>query len=168
MHLIILSNCISEVEFSMEPIEFALAAIVIPFLSKYVEKPGERLGENTTKQLAKLWNNIKAMPDNTFVALKPSQEKPFPEDFEAAIREMEMVANQNPGFKQDIIDVVAMAKEEHPAEVKSIEAEIDKNKLQGVTVEKINAVFQGSTISGGNIRNTGVFQNTTIEGSVYF
>ena len=48
----------------MEPIEFALAAIVIPVLSKYVEKPGERLGENTTKQLAKLWNNIKAMPDN--------------------------------------------------------------------------------------------------------
>jgi hypothetical protein len=152
----------------MEPIEFALAAIVIPFLSKYVEKPGERLGENTTKQLAKLWNNIKAMPDNTFVALKPSQEKPFPEDFETAIREMEMVAKQNPGFKQDIIDVVAMAKEEHPAEVKSIEAEIDKNKLQGVTVEKINAVFQGSTISGGNIRNTGIFQDTTIEGSVHF
>ena len=98
----------------MEPIEFALAAIVIPFLSKYVEKPGERLGENTTKQLAKLWNNIKAMPDNTFVALKPSQEKPFPEDFETAIREMEMVANQNPRLKQDIIDVVAVAKEEHP------------------------------------------------------
>ena len=44
----------------------------------------------------------------------------------------------------------------------------DKNKLQGVTVEKINAVFQGSTISGGNIRNTGIFQDTTIEGSVHF
>ena len=38
----------------MEPIEFALVAIAIPFLSKYVEKPGEKLGENTTKQLAKL------------------------------------------------------------------------------------------------------------------
>ena len=108
------------------------------------------------------------MPDNTFVALKPSQEKPFPEDFETAIREMEMVANQNPEFKQDIIDVVAMAKEEHPAEVKSIEAEIDKNKLQEVTVEKINAVLQGNNISGGNVSNTGIFQDTTIEGSVHF
>jgi len=38
----------------MELIEFALVAIAIPFLSKYVEKPGEKLGENTTKQLAKL------------------------------------------------------------------------------------------------------------------
>ena len=44
----------------MEPIEFALVAIAIPFLSKYVEKPGERLGEHTTKQLAKLWRSIKA------------------------------------------------------------------------------------------------------------
>ena len=152
----------------MEPIEFALVAIAIPFLSKYVEKPGERLGEHTTKQLAKLWRSIKALPENTFVTLRPSQENPFPEDFELAIREMEMVANQNPGLKQDIIDVVAVAKEEHPTEVKIIEAEIDRNKLQGITAEKINAVFQGSTISGGNIRNTGVFQDTTIEGSVYF
>ena len=81
----------------MEPIEFALVAIAIPFLSKYVEKPGEKLGEHTTKQLAKLWNSIRALPENTFVALRPLQKNPFPEDFELAIREMEMVANQNPG-----------------------------------------------------------------------
>ena len=147
----------------MEPIEFALVAIAIPFLSNYVEKPGEKLGENTTKQLAKLWGHIRAMPASTFVALKPSRENPFPEDFELAIREMEMVANQNPGLKQDIIDVVAVAKEEHPTEVKRIEAEFDRNKLQGITAEKINAVFQGNTISGGNVGNTGVFQNNTIE-----
>ena len=152
----------------MEPIEFALVAIAIPFLSKYVEKPGERLGEHTTKQLAKLWRSIKALPENTFVTLRPSQENPFPEDFELAIREMEMVANQNPGLKQDIIDVVAVAKEEHPTEVKIIEAEIERNKLQGITAEKINAVFQGNTISGGNVGNTGVFQNPTIEGGVHF
>jgi hypothetical protein len=152
----------------MEPIEFALVAIAIPFLSKYVEKPGEKLGEHTTKQLAKLWNSIRALPEHTFVALRPSQENPFPEDFELAIKEMEMVANQNPGLKQDIIDVVAVAKEEHPTEVKIIEAEIDRNKLQGITAEKINAVFQGNTISGGNVGNKGVFQNATIEGGVHF
>lgn len=152
----------------MEPIEFALVAIAIPFLSKYVEKPGEKLGEHTTKQLAKLWNSIRALPENTFVALRPLQENPFPEDFELAIRDMEIVANQNPGLKQDIIDVVAVAREEHPTEVKIIEAEIEKNKLQGITAEKINAVFQGNTISGGNVGNTGVFQNTTIEGGVHF
>jgi len=146
----------------MEPIELAFVAIVIPFLSKYVEKPGEKLGGNTTKQLAKLWGRIKALPDNTFTILKPSQQEPFPNDFEAAIKEMEAAANQNPGLKQDIIDVVAVATEEHPTEVQSIKDEFDRNKLQGITAEKINDVFQGNTISGGNIGNTGVFQNNTI------
>jgi hypothetical protein len=108
----------------MEPIEFALVAIAIPFLSKYVEKPGEKLGEHTTKQLAKLWNSIRALPENTFVALRPLQENPFPEDFELAIREMEKVANQNPGLKQDVIDVAVVAQKEHPEEVQRIIAEI--------------------------------------------
>ena len=152
----------------MEPIEFALVAIAIPFLSKYVEKPGERLGEHTTKQLAKLWNSIRALPENTFVALRPLQENPFPEDFELAIREMEMVANQNPGLKQDIIDVAIVAQKEHSTEVQRIMAEIDKNKSQGITAEKNNAVFQGNIISGGNVGNTGGVQGNTIQGDVIF
>ena len=145
----------------MEPIELAFVAIVIPFLSKYVEKPGEKLGENTTKQLANLWDRIKALPDNTFTMLKPSQQEPFPNDFEAAIKEMEAAANQNPGLKQDIIDVVAVATEEHPTEVQSIKDEFDRNKLQGITAKTINALFQGN-ISGGNVGNTGGLQGNTI------
>ncbi|MDT9341659.1 hypothetical protein VV11_020415 [Trichodesmium erythraeum 21-75] len=35
------------------------------------------------------------MPKSTFVTLKPSQDNPFPEDFEAAIKEMKRVTNQN-------------------------------------------------------------------------
>ena len=152
----------------MEPIEFALVAIAIPFLSKYVEQSGEKLGEHTNKQLAKLWNSIRALPANTFVDLRPLQENPFPENFELAIREMEKVANQNPGLKQDIINVAIVAQKEHPTEVQRIIAEIDKNKLQGITAEKINAVFQGNTISGGNVGNTGVFTGTTIQGDFNF
>ena len=146
----------------MEPIEFVLVAIAIPFLSKYVEKPGEKLGENTTKQLANWWDRIKALPDNTFTILKPSQQEPFPNDFEAAIKEMEAVANQNPQLKQDIINVVAVATEEHPTEVQSIKDEFDRNKLQGITAKTINALFQGNNISGGNVGNTGGFQGSTI------
>ena len=37
-----------------------------------------------------------------------------------------------------------------------------------ITSQKINAVLQGNNISGGNVGNTGVFQNTTIEGGVHF
>ena len=137
----------------MEPIEFALA-IAIPFLSKYVEKSGERLGEHTTQQLAKLWNSIRALPKHNFVALRPLEENPFPQNLELATREMEIVANQNPGLKQDIIDVVAVAKEEHPTEVKIIEAEIEKNKGQGPTVnnyaklsESLKNLFQGNVFN---------------------
>jgi hypothetical protein len=151
----------------MEPIEFAVA-IVIPFFSKYLEKSGEKLGEKTTEQLAKLLHSIKALPEKTFFALRPLQKNPFPEGFEQAIREMERVANQHPELKQNIIDVAIVAQEEHPTEVKRIKAEIDSNKLQGITAETINAVVQGNTINGENVGNTGVFQNTTIEGGVHF
>jgi uncharacterized protein YjbI with pentapeptide repeats/tetratricopeptide (TPR) repeat protein len=47
-------------------------------------------------------------------------------------------------------------------------SKIEKNKFQEITSQKINAVLQGNNISGGNVSNTGVFQNTTIEGSVIF
>ena len=151
----------------MEPIEFALA-IAIPFLSKYVEKSGERLGEHTTQQLAKLWNSIRALPKHNFVALRPLEESPFPENLELATKEMGIVAKQNPGLKQDIIDVAVVAKREHPTEVQRIIAEIDKNKLQGITAEKNNAVFQGNIISGGNVGNTGGVQGSTIQGDVNF
>ena len=35
------------------------------------------------------------MPKSTFVTLKPSQDNPFPKDFEAAIKEMKRATNQN-------------------------------------------------------------------------
>jgi hypothetical protein len=35
------------------------------------------------------------MPKSTFVTLKSSQDNPFPEDFEAAIKEMKRATNQN-------------------------------------------------------------------------
>lgn len=108
------------------------------------------------------------MPGNTFAALKPAQENPFPEDFEVAIREMEAVANQNSEFKQDIIDVVAVAKEEHPEYVKNLEAELEKIKLQGITTEKIGALFDQSTITGAIVGSPEAFKGSTIGGDVIF
>ena len=142
----------------MEFLKECIVAITISLLNKYLEKPGEKLGEKTTEQLVKLLHSIKALPENTFKILKPSQQESFPDDFEAAIKELETVANQNPELKQDIIDVVAAAKEEHPTEVQSIKDKVNRNKLQGITAEKINAVVQGGNISGGNVGNTGMFQ----------
>ncbi|NEQ78449.1 MAG: hypothetical protein F6K23_38950 [Okeania sp. SIO2C9] len=115
----------------MEPIELTVAAIAYHFLTKYVEKAGEGLSEKTFEQAGKLWQRVKGMPGDTFRALKPAQENPFPEDFERAIREMEAVANQDLEFKQDIIDVVAVAKEEYPEYVKNLEAKLEQMKSQG-------------------------------------
>ncbi len=158
----------------MEPIELTVAAIAYPFLVKYVEKAGEGLSEKTLEQAGKLWQRVKAMPADTFRALKPAQENPFPEDFERAIREMEAVANQNPELNQDIIDVVAVAREEHPEYVKNLEAKLEEMKSQGrVTAKNIHALFQESTITGSSVNrdlkeNNVVIQNPTFEGPVTF
>ena len=118
----------------MELIKLVFVAIIILFLSKYTQKPGKRLWENTTKQLAKLWDMVKAVLNNTFVDLKPSQQEPFPNDFEAAIKEMEAIVNQNPDLKQNIIDLVAEIKEEHSTRIKNIKDKVDKNKLQSAAI----------------------------------
>ncbi|NES68154.1 MAG: hypothetical protein F6K24_24405, partial [Okeania sp. SIO2D1] len=140
------------------------AAIAYHFLTKYVEKAGEGLSEKTFKQTGKLWQRVKGMPGNTFRALKPAQENPFPEDFGEAIRELEAVANQNPEFKQDIIDVVAVAKEEYPEYVKNLEAKLEKIKSRGITAKRINALFEESTITADNVGNTGIVGNKSNTG----
>ncbi|NEO57251.1 MAG: hypothetical protein F6K54_31805 [Okeania sp. SIO3B5] len=157
----------------MEPIELTATAIAYLLLNKYVEKAGEGLSEKTFELAGKLWQRIKGMPGNTFAALKPAQENPFPEDFERAIREMEAVANQNSELNQDIIDVVAVAKEEHPEYVKNLEAKLEQMKSQGtVTAENINALFQESTITGSAVNrdhnNNVVIQNPTFNAPVNF
>ncbi|MCL2928853.1 MAG: hypothetical protein MGG37_12975 [Trichodesmium sp. MAG_R01] len=78
------------------------------------------------------------------------------------MKEMEAAANQDPELKQDIIDVVAVATDENPTEIQSIKDELNRNKLQGITAKKNNAVLQGNNISGGNVGNTGGFQGNTI------
>jgi len=175
----------------MEPIELTFAAIAYPFLVKYVEKAGEGLGEKTLEQVGKLWQGIKGMPGDTFGALKPAQENPFPEDFEEAIREMEVVANLNRELNQDIIDVVEVVKEEHPEYVKNFEAKLEEIKSKGITAENINALFQKSSITGSSVNrdnndsvvtqgpttggavnrdsnNNVVIQNPTFQGEVTF
>ncbi|NEN91450.1 MAG: hypothetical protein F6K48_22105 [Okeania sp. SIO3H1] len=165
----------------MEPIELGLAAIAIPFLTKYVEKTGEGLGEKTLEQAGKLWQLIQRKPAGTLPVLKSAETEAFPVDFNRAIQELETAANEDQEVKQAVIDVVEVAKQESPEDVKNIEAEIEKIKSQGVTAEKINALFQGSTMSGGNIVESGnivdtaaivgspeAFKGNTISGDVIF
>ena len=142
--------------------ETILTGIFVNLLSKPIEKIVEKFGEHTSKKLANFNDKHKSIVKKTFTIFKPSQEEPFPKDFETAIKEMEAAANQNPKLKQDIIDVVAVATDENPTEIQSIKDELNRNKLQGITAKKNNAVLQGNNISGGNVGNTGGFQGSTI------
>ncbi|NEO54516.1 MAG: hypothetical protein F6K54_16360 [Okeania sp. SIO3B5] len=152
----------------MEPIEVGLVAIAYSFLTKYVEKTGEGLGEKTLEQAGKLWQLIQRKPTGTLPALKSAETEAFPVDFDRAIKELEAAANEDPEVKQAVIDVVEVAKQESPEDVKNIEAEIEKIKSQGVTAEKINALFQAKTISGKFVGHTEVIKDSTINGSVTF
>ena len=77
----------------MEPIEIGLVAIAVPFLTKYVEKTGEGLGEKTLEQVDKFWQLIQRKPVEILSALKFAETEAFPVDFERAIQELE-VANK--------------------------------------------------------------------------
>ena len=139
----------------MEPIELTAAAIALPFFSFYMEKAGEGLGEKTAEQVGKLWQIIQRKPADITPVLK-SAETEFPVDFGQAILELEAAANQDTEINQAVIDVAKVAKEESPEDVKKIEAEIEKIKSQGPTVqnygklaEEIRNVIQGNTFHGG-------------------
>lgn len=48
----------------MEPIELTAAAIAYSFVTKYMEKAGEGLGEKTAEQVGKLWQLIQRKPED--------------------------------------------------------------------------------------------------------
>ncbi|GGA31014.1 hypothetical protein [Okeania sp. KiyG1] len=142
----------------MEPIELSLAVIATSFLTKYVEKTGEGLGEKTLEQAGKLWQLIQRKPAGSLPALKSAETEVFPVYINQAIKELEAAANEDQEVKQAVIDVVEVAKQENSEYVKNLESEIEKIKSQGPTVhnygklaETIRNVIQGNTFYGVDI-----------------
>lgn len=142
--------------------DLAAILIAVPFVTKYVEKIGEALGENIVKQVNKFWQLIQQKPAGILPSLKFAETEAFPIDFYQAIQELEVAANQYPEVKQALIDVVEVAKQEDSQYVKKIENELEKIKFQRVTAEKINALFQESTVSGVNIIDTGAIVSSDV------
>ncbi|WP_293077090.1 hypothetical protein [Okeania sp. SIO3B5] len=111
------------------------ALIAVPFVTKYVEKIGEALGEKTVKQMNKFWQLIQQKPAGILPTLKSAETEAFPIDFYQAIQELEAAANQDPEVKQALIDVVEVAKQEDSEYVNNLESEVEKIKSQGVTAK---------------------------------
>ncbi|MEB3341262.1 MAG: hypothetical protein VKJ25_10870 [Okeania sp.] len=136
--------------------DLAVRLIAVPFVTKYVEKIGKALGEKSVKQVNKFWQLIQQKPAGILPSLKSAETEAFSIDFYQLIQELEVPANQDPEVKQALLDVVEVAKQENSQNVKKIENELEKIKLQRVTAEKINALFQESTVSSRAIVSSDV------------
>ena len=122
-----------------------VAKILFTYFAKY---PAEKLGEKITTECNKFlgWFN-----------------KPH----EVTEKEIEALANQNPKFKQDVINLVEVLKKECPTEFQSTMDKLDGNKSQETKTEKNNTVIQGNNISGGNVGNSGGTQIGTQNNTTY-
>ena len=125
----------------------------------FLKYPIEKLGEKITKQWEKAYNWFKKPHNDAFKNFLRSSP-------EATVKELEALANQNPEFKQDIINLVKAIEKEYPTEFQSIKDEFNRNKLQEINAKTINALFQGN-ISGGNVGNSGGTQIETQNNTTY-
>ena len=114
----------------------------------FFKYPIEKLGEKITKQWEKAYNWFKKPHNDAFKNFLRSSP-------ETTVKELEALANQNPEFKQDIINLVKAIEKEYPTEFQSIKDEFNRNKLQEINAKTINSLFQGNNISGGNVGNSG-------------
>ena len=121
-----------------------VAKILFTYCAKY---PAEKLGEKITTECNKFlgWFN-----------------KPH----ETTEKEIEALANQNPQFEQDVINLVEVLKKEYPTKFQSIMGKPDENKSQETKTEKNNTVIQGNNISG-NVGNSGGTQIGTQNNTTY-
>ncbi|NEQ67120.1 MAG: hypothetical protein F6K21_16755 [Symploca sp. SIO2D2] len=156
----------------MEPLEIAVAVLVVPFLTKAWDKTGEKFGEKLFEQGETLLKRLRGKSPETVTAIELAKEGTL--DFCQAVLEVKAAAKTDPEIAEVVQQIEATVKEDSQLAL-AIQKVIEEIKSQQSTIQnstkladKINALLQGTTISGGNVGNTGVFQNTTIHGGVQF
>jgi|GEM_PF-1415898 len=156
----------------MEPLEIAVAVLAVPFFTKAWEKTGEKFGEKLFEQGETLLQRLRGKSPKTVTAIEQVKEAPL--DFGQAVLEVEAAAKAEPEIAEVVQQIEATVKEDSQL-AEAMQKVIEEIKSEPSTVEnssklaeKINALFQGTTISGGNVGHTGVFHNTTIQGDVNF
>ncbi|NEP10635.1 MAG: hypothetical protein F6K14_10555 [Symploca sp. SIO2C1] len=84
----------------MEPLEIAVAALVVQFLTKAGEKTGETFGEKLFDQGTTLFQRLKGKSPQTVAAIEQAKEAPL--NFGQAVLEVKAVAEA----ESDIAEVV--------------------------------------------------------------
>ena len=151
----------------MEPLEIAVAALVVQFLTKAGEKTGEKLFD----QGATLLQRLRGKSPQTVAAIEQAKEAPL--DFGQAVLEVKAAAEAEPDIAEAVQQIGTTVTEDSQL-AEAIQKVIEEMKSQptvqnsGKLAEKINALFQGTTIYGNNEVKTGVFNNSPIHGNVNF
>ncbi|NES25697.1 MAG: hypothetical protein F6K41_44095 [Symploca sp. SIO3E6] len=152
----------------MEPLEIAVAALIVQFLTKAGEKAGETFGEKLFDQGTTLFQRLRRKSPQTVAAIEQAEEAPL--DFGQAVLEVKAAAETEPDIAEAVQQIgatvtensqLAEAMQKVIEEMKSSPSAVQNS---GKLAEKINALFQGTTISGGNVGNTQDFQNSTSTG----
>ncbi|NEP56286.1 MAG: hypothetical protein F6K31_04590 [Symploca sp. SIO2G7] len=156
----------------MDPLEIAVAGLVVRFWTKAWEKTGEKFGEKLFEQGETLLQRLRRKSPETVTAIEQSQEKLL--DFGQAVLEVGAAANNEPEIAEAVKGIEATVKEDSQL-AEAMQKVIEEMKSQPSTVqnssklaEKINALFQKSPISGGIVASKEAFKNATIYGDVNF
>jgi len=156
----------------MEPLEIVVAALFVEFLTKAGEKTGETFGEKLFDQVGTLLQRLRGQSPQTVAAIEEAKEAPL--DFGQAVLEVKAVAETEPDIAEAVQQIGETIKEDSQLasvmqkvieEMKSPPSAVQN---AGKLAEKINALFQGTTIYGNNEVKTGVFNNSPIHGDVNF
>ncbi|NES19286.1 MAG: hypothetical protein F6K41_10240 [Symploca sp. SIO3E6] len=160
-----------------EPMETVVAALFV-ILNKFGDKIVGKSVDKLFEQGIPLLKSLRGKSPETVIAIEQAKEVPL--NFGQAVLEVEAAAKTEPDIAEAVQQIEATVREDSQLAA-AIQKLIEEMKSQatvqnsGKLAEKINALFQGTTISGGNVgntldfqnsTNTGVFQNTTIHGGV--
>ena len=154
----------------MEPIELTVAALASLMITKATGKTGEKLGEKLVEQGGNLLQQLRRKSPQTASAIEKVNQTPL--NWDQAVIDVKATAADYPEVAQIVEEVEATISddtelrktlEEIAATIKSQPATV-QNSAQ--LAEKINALFQGTTITGGNVGNTGM-TGSTIQGGTF-
>ncbi|NEQ68865.1 MAG: hypothetical protein F6K21_25860 [Symploca sp. SIO2D2] len=155
----------------MDPLEIAVAGLVVRFWTKAWEKTGEKFGEKLFEQGETLLQRLRRKSPETVTAIEQSQEKLL--DFGQAVLEVGAAANNEPEIAEAVKGIEATVKEDSQL-AEAMQKVIEEMKLKSQTstvqnssksAEKINALVQGrTTISESNVGNDVAVQNMTNHG----
>jgi hypothetical protein len=150
----------------MEPIEWAVAVLI--FISaKAPDKVADKILDQLWEQGENLLTQLRRKQPQTAAAIEQARNKPL--NWEQTVIEVEAVAQTDSEIAK-AIQTVAATVQDNPELGQEIAKEIQSQPamVQNSTklAEKINAVFQGTTITGGNVGNTGIV-GSTIQGGTF-